>query len=471
MRLTLWLTLRQAREAVRAGRADDAHRLLEPLLADGHRRAVKLAREVAACYTRQGERELRQDQPEAAWPRLLLAESLNTGDATVTALRQALTRVALAEVRAALEAGQPQQAVEAIARLKARHARHPDLDALLHAAEDWVLAAEMADRGDFLLAQATLVKVRPRLGAVPATGLAIFEQKLLERHETFRTAVADLTDAAEARHWRLAADCAAKVIAVAPAHREARNVQLRAWEQVQSITHDYRPREEPEPEIVTLHGGTPSPVPDQTRPPRASTGVPKRFLLWIDGVGGYLVCLGTRVAFGQATGETPIDVPLLADVARLHAEISRDGEGCVLESSRGALVNGTSSVKSLLKSGDRVTLGTTCQFLFHQSVAISPTARLELVSGHRLHIAVDGVILMADSVILGPPGESHIIVPWLASPVVLYRAKDGLGVRIPGEFRVDSKVELNRATLPLPSVVSSELLSFAVEPVFMNRTG
>jgi hypothetical protein len=152
-------------------------------------------------------------------------------------------------------------------------------------------------------------------------------------------------------------------------------------------------------------------------------------------------------------------------VSRLHAELSRDGEGYVLESSRGMLINGTAATRSTLKPSDRVTLGATCQFVFHRPVEISPTARLELVSGHRLQVAVDGVLLMADTLILGPAGQSHVVVPWLAEPVVLYRSKEGLGVRLHGDFRVDAKAELNRATLPLPSVVSSDFLHFAVEPV------
>ncbi|CAN5606988.1 hypothetical protein BH11PLA2_BH11PLA2_06440 [soil metagenome] len=468
MRLTPWLTLRQAKEALRTGRPEDAHRLLEPLLAEDYRRAWRLSRDVAVAYIAQGERFLRQDDTERAWQQVLLAESLNTGEPRAAALRQSLIRLAHAECRAALEAGNPLHAVETITKLKSHNARHPDFDSLLNAAQDWVLATDMADRGDFLLAATTVENVRPRLVNVPHRGLDNFLTTLHERHDTYRNAVSHLTDAADQRQWKDAAMWAAKVIAVAPAHREARNIQLRAWEQVQGVTHDYRPA--PDADIVTLTSAFTASSKKDVEPPRSSvSGLPKRFLLWIDGVGGYLVCMGNRITFGQATGEAPIDVPLLADVSRLHAEIARDGEGCVLESSRGALVNGSPVTRALLKPGDRVTLGATCQFLFHQAVAISPTARLELVSGHRLQIAVDGVLLMADNLILGPPGQSHISVPWLTQPVVLYRSKDGLGVRIPGEFRVDAKAELNRANLALPSVVTSDQLSFAVEAVTTVR--
>jgi hypothetical protein len=194
--------------------------------------------------------------------------------------------------------------------------------------------------------------------------------------------------------------------------------------------------------------------------------MPKRFLLWVDGVGGYLVCLSNRVTFGQATGETPIDVPLFADVSRLHAEVSRDGEGYVLESSKSVLVNGKEAARAVLAAGDRVTLGGTCQFLFHKPVNVSSTARLELTSGHRLPVAVDGVILMGNELMLGPGPHAHVVIPALAAPVLIYRSKDGLGVRVPEiPFRIDDRPCTDRAPLPLPAVVTADGFTFAVEAV------
>jgi hypothetical protein len=186
----------------------------------------------------------------------------------------------------------------------------------------------------------------------------------------------------------------------------------------------------------------------------------------VDGVGGYLVCLSHRVTFGQATGDGPIDVPLFADVSRLHAEVTRDGEGYVVESAKGVLVNGGSATRAVLAPGDRVTLGATCQFLFHKPVSVSSTARLELTSGHRLPVAVDGVLLMGNELMLGPGPGAHVVLPWLAAPVLIYRSKEGLGVRVPGgPFRIDDRPCADRAVLPLPAVVTAEAFTFAVEPV------
>ena len=96
------------------------------------------------------------------------------------------------------------------------------------------------------------------------------------------------------------------------------------------------------------------------------------------------------------------------------------------------------------KGGDRVTLGGSCQFLFNVPVPVSTTARLDLVSGQRLPLAVDGVVLMADNLVLGPGPQAHVVVPDLASPVVLFRHPGGLGLRHKQKLTVDGRAAAER---------------------------
>jgi hypothetical protein len=56
-------------------------------------------------------------------------------------------------------------------------------------------------------------------------------------------------------------------------------------------------------------------------------------------------------------------------------------------------------------------------------------------------------------------------LPDVPGNVVLYRGKDGLGVRCAGAFKVDNQPCRDRAELPLPSVVTADAFTFAVEPV------
>jgi hypothetical protein len=469
-----WLILRQAQEAVKNHRPEEAHRLIEPLISEGYRRAWRLAREVVKEYVARATKLLDQHNADAAWRDLLAAEALNTGEKAVAEFRKTLSRLGLVQARALLESGHPPETLAAVGKLRDRGVRHPDLTVLETAAQDWSRAVEFADRGEFLRALDELHKLRPRLPC-PPTMLDSFRAAIETRNTRFRSAVANLYDAAEARLWREALAAAEAVLAVAPEHREAQAIRGKAWLAASPDTADYiaaaAERGEPLDALIAntrrdTARPVPPPLPPLTSSYPGSPALPKRFLLWVDGVGGYLVCLSSRVTFGQATGEAPIDVPLFADVSRLHAEITRDGEGYVVESTKSVLVNGREATRAVLVGGDRVTLGATCQFLFHKPVSISSTARLELTSGHRLPVAVDGVLLMGNEVILGPGPNAHIVLPSLPAPVLIYRSKEGLGVRVPnGPFRIDDRPCSDRAILALPAVVSSDAFTFAVEPV------
>src|SRR5207248_10579836 len=94
-----WLTLRQAQEALKNGRLEEALRLVEQPAARNHRRAGELLVQLARAFAERGERHLRLEQTDPAWDDLLRAEALGTAEKTSDGLRQALTSPALAELR------------------------------------------------------------------------------------------------------------------------------------------------------------------------------------------------------------------------------------------------------------------------------------------------------------------------------------------------------------------------------------
>lgn len=462
MDLSPWLTLRQVADAAAGGRPDDAHRLLAPLLGQGYRKAVKLAREVVKGYCGRAAKALDRDLPDAAWRDLIAAESLNTGERCVADLRQTLTRLGLAQARAALEAGDPAAAGGVAAGLRDRGVQHPELAGVEEAARGWVAAAAKADRGDFLPALDDLGRVAAKLPA-PGTGLDRFRADLDARHRRFLDAVGRAQQAAEARRWRDAVAAADEALAAAPEYHAARALRTKAWQAAAPAAE------------TTPYQSPPARAPGPADSDRAA--VPRRFLLWVDGVGGYLVCTGNRVTFGQAAaGGGPVDVPLFAEVSRVHAEVSRDGEGYLIEAGRagggaGAVpravrVNDAEAARAVLAPGDRVTLGPTCQFVFSRPVGVSGTACLKLTSGHRLTPLVEGVVLMANELILGPGPDAHVVVPGAPGRVLLYRSREGLGVRVPdGPFKVNDRPCADRAPLPVPAGVETDTLTFSVEPV------
>ncbi len=412
-----WLAMRQAREALEHGRLDEALRLVNQPNAQDRRGAAALVGNLARAFVERGERALRKDDSDAAWRDLLHAEHLQPREKSAERLRDALTRLGTAEVRALLQAGEPSRAEESAVRLRGKLVRTPELQVLEEAAHAWLSARDLAGRGDFAHALEAVVRVRRLMPDLPA--LEEYRADLETRQRAFAGLLVRLHEAADAGRGADAITAAEAVLAVAPHHAEAKKVRGQAWRAV---------------EPVTIALGRPE---AETAPTPA--GSPDRFLLWIDGVGGYLVCLGSRVNFGQAVPGSSVDVPVVADVSRLHAALSRDGEGYVLEAVRALQVNGQAVTRALLRPGDRVTLGASCQFQFRQPVPASATARLDLVSGHRLPLGVDGILVMAETLVLGDGDQVHVILPDLKNPVIFFRHKDGLGLRHAGGLTVNGR--------------------------------
>jgi hypothetical protein len=447
-----WLTIRQAQEALHKGRLEDAQRLLGQTEMQGHKRSWELLQQLAKGYVERGDRHLRHDNTEAAWSDLLLAEQLKVADCGTERLRQALTKLGVTQTRELLEAGEPERAVEGVSQLRQRLVRQSELDVVEEAAKNWLEAREEASLGRFAQALQTLERVS-RLVSRPVGQLDRFRADLEKRQQFYAPLLVQLHEAAAGGQWREVVELSERVLALAPNHGEARKLRHRAWKAIEPATTSARPasEEQPEPPIETM---------------------PQRFLLWVDGVGGYLVCLAPRVTLGQATQDSYVDVPLFADVSRLHATLTRDAEGYLLEAVRPLLVNNEPATRTLLRPNDRVTLGSCCQVRFRQPAPVSASARLDMVSGHRLPLSVDGVLLMADTLVLGPGSHVHVELPESKNNVVLYRHKEGLGVRCGGDLSINGRRCRERGLLGPHATVTGDDFAFAVEAIGtrMGRT-
>ena len=455
MREPAWMTKYQAREALKNGRPEEAHRLFDGLVSSGATRVWALRGDVIRGYVERADKALRTDDVEAAWKDLTRVSALAAPtDAGVARLRDVLVRLALAEVRAMLEAGKPLQALEAIARLRERPADSPALPALVDCARNWQTALDHVDRGEFDQARPLLARVRTAIGTRTA-GLDRYEEQMNIREDRFRRAWPCLQEAAAGSDWKDMLRCADEVLAVAPRHREAHQARNRAWQVLQPEAV------KPTPALSETVSLSRAPV----APPDLPLPAPKRFFLWIDGVGAFLVCLGNRISIGQATGEGPVDVPIFADVSRIHAALTRDAECYLLEASKAVSLNNSPADKAVLQNGDRIGLGNRCQMTFELPVPGGLSARLLLSGGRRLPMAVDAVLLMADMLVLGRGDKVHVQIPELEKPVYLIRQKDQLMIQWDGEFRIEGTKHEGRAVLPRAGTVIADPFTFAVEPV------
>jgi hypothetical protein len=194
-----------------------------------------------------------------------------------------------------------------------------------------------------------------------------------------------------------------------------------------------------------------------------------RFLLWVDGVGGYLICSRDELTIGQPVPDSPVDIPLLGDLSRQHAKLRRDGETYLIEPRRPVRVDDRQIDRATaLADGATIELGNV-KLRFRQPHPLSTTARLEYVSRHRTQPSADAVLLLAESCILGPSAQSHIVCGDWSQELIVYRQGDDLFCRRTGRFAVDGRLVVNSSQLTFNSQVSGEDFSFSVESLVEKR--
>jgi hypothetical protein len=196
------------------------------------------------------------------------------------------------------------------------------------------------------------------------------------------------------------------------------------------------------------------------------SGTPKseRFMLWIDGVGGYLGCMSPIVTIGQAIPGSYVDIPIQADISRRHAILRRVGEGYAIDPLHDLKINGRPiGEATYLLDGDEIALTEKVKLRFVKKHSLSATARLDFVSRHRTNPSADGVLLMAESLVLGPQANSHVICREWAGEVVLFRRPEGLACRCSVPFHIDGQAALGKPILPYGAHLGGESFSVTLE--------
>ena len=190
----------------------------------------------------------------------------------------------------------------------------------------------------------------------------------------------------------------------------------------------------------------------------------KRFMLWVDAVGGFWVCLGDQIVIGQPIRCGTVDVPILADISSRHARIRRDAEGYLIEALREVRLDGRPlSGMGPLVDGSRITLGGNVRLKFRRPHALSATARLDFISNHRTQPSADAVLLMAESCVLGPNPHSHVVCPDWQHEVILYRYDEQLYCRTSGSLEIDGVPQRGRGPITRNSRLRCEGSSINLE--------
>ena len=208
-------------------------------------------------------------------------------------------------------------------------------------------------------------------------------------------------------------------------------------------------------------------VPQKTvfKAPRVKAAHSNRYMLWIDGVGAWQLCVGESFIVGAPSFDGPsADIALLANVSRHHATLQRDGESWQLEAQQKTSVSGKTVDKSTsLRSGDEICLAERVRLGFRIPSVLSTSAVIDFESDHRPSHSVDGIILLSDHCLLGPRRDHHIYCSNWPDVVVLYSQNNELRCRSKAALTVDGAVVKDSAPLNHGSVVTADELRFRVE--------
>lgn len=169
----------------------------------------------------------------------------------------------------------------------------------------------------------------------------------------------------------------------------------------------------------------------QPEPPKSN-----RSILWIDGVGGYLMLDRDDVLIGQAG--SMVDVAVVGDISRQAAVIRRRQSDYFIEPLQEMCVDQTLiAATHLLGADSLMQWGNRVKMRLVKPHPLSSTARLEMASLHRFQPRVDGVLLLADSCILGPNSSCHVRCPEWSQDLLMFRQSGQWFFRTVGEVDVN----------------------------------
>jgi hypothetical protein len=393
---------------------------------------------------------------DAAWQHWKQAKELVGESNDVLAARQQLIQTTLLAAEEDLLHGAAQRVVQRLQCLK-RHGQGGEARATLEEVTQRLESARRLSRsGRFADAQEQVdfaAHLRPDLQAVD------FARKEIHQHrEQCRQLDERLHRAMQQSRWDEALVAAESLLDLAPEHRIAATAKRQAWARVGAQS-----TRSAAAAATGLHAQAPgdTAIRGDTVTPAAS----ERALLWIDAVGGYLLCLAPEVVLGQAGG-AGVDLPILGDVSRRHAKLRRQGDEYLLEPLHAATINGKPAGQvEMLEDGDEIGLGTRVRLRFRRPHPLSCSARLEFISRHRTQPSVDAVIMMAESCVLGPGEENHVVCRGWSDDLVLFRKDSQLHCRAMHPLEVDGRRFESAAPLNFDSQVTGEDFSLSLEPL------
>ena len=190
-----------------------------------------------------------------------------------------------------------------------------------------------------------------------------------------------------------------------------------------------------------------------------------RYMVWIDGVGAWQLCVGSQFLIGGPTLEdTSADICLMANLSRRHASLLRKGEDWFIHPHQSTVVSGRAvNGPTLLRTGDEICLAERVRLGFRIPSVLAGSAVIDFESHHRPAQSVNGIILMTDSILLGPRKDHHVCCQHWQELVVIYNQDGGLRCRSKAALNVNGMRVRDSALLTDGAIVSGDDFRFRIE--------
>ncbi len=199
--------------------------------------------------------------------------------------------------------------------------------------------------------------------------------------------------------------------------------------------------------------------------PHRDFSLSSRFVMHVDGIGGFLVLRDNRITIGPVSSSAQPMVGLMADPNLPVATIERVDDDYFIHSSSPIRVNDAAVTDKLLVDGDRIALSPRCSMKFHIPNPASTTAILQL-SGSRLGRAdIREVILMDRDILIGNSRGNHIPAESLDETITIYAQNGRLLCKSSEKVLVnDSPIDSSEG-IPADKQVRIGQLSFVVTKI------
>ena len=393
-----------------------------------------------------------------------------------------LVEVTVEQAQAKLTHGRASCALQLAAEIERRGIDDWRVDQIIKSGRSIKNAEQLSSEGKFEKALETLEMLQERQPEIETLNGLI--KSFRQRSKKLAELSKQLQATALECRWIEVGELCEQILDIAPRHEIALAAKKHSCEQMKRrtsagsrITNVPEPKKsdsffqaEPKPQSGPVNRDAAPINPDTSKAPEDVTTVDLEnidsFLAWVDGVGGYLICIRPECMIGQATDDSNVDIPLQADLRMRHARIELiSGQHLVQPLGDVSVDEENQDAAFVLRDGQVLGLGNGVKLTYSQTHPYSKTSRLDFTSRHRTRPWSDAVLLASQSVIMGPSRHNHVFCPRWKEDLIFFCRKNQWYCRSRRAIIVDNVKHEQEAPIQFNSHITGADFSLTLEPV------